>query len=196
MNEPVTLLQVVITALVTVVTALAPQLYSMYSRYRDSKDKEKQLEQEEEFKKDERKLTETEKLYREWENVVNGYVRQIESLRHLETENAELRPLLLKVALVQQENKQLKDDKEDWKDYADRLAQQLESANIIPLPFRRTPRDGDTQEKIKKISTKMKSVTAHGEDINKTAANDTIIDANSKAPHGQTISPADAASKG
>jgi hypothetical protein len=158
MDQPITLQQLIVTAIMTVITALAPQIYNIYARRQDSKDKEKEQESEGELRKVDQKLTETEKLYREWENVVNGYIKQIESLRYLETQNAELRPLVLKVALIQQENKQIKDDKEDWKDYADKLTRQLETHGIIPIPFRRTPRDGDTEEKMKTISRKMKTV--------------------------------------
>lgn len=154
MDQPITLWQLVTATLI----ALAPYFLDVYRRYRDSRDKEMEEETEQEIKKGEQRLTETEKLYREWENLSNGYAKQIESLRHLETENAELRPLLLKIALVQQENKQIKDDKEDWKDYADRLARQLEALGHIPHPFRRTPRDGDTGERMKTISRKMKAV--------------------------------------
>ena len=158
MSEPITLLQLILASIATIIAALSPQLYNIYARRQDSRDKEKEQQSEEKIKGSEQKLTETEKLYREWENVVNGYVRQIESLRHLETENAQLRPLILKIALVQQDNKQIRDDKEDWKDYADKLSRQLEASGIIPIPFRRTPRDGDTQEKLKTISRKMRTV--------------------------------------
>lgn len=184
MNEPVTLQQVLLTALGTVIAALAPQIYNIYVRYRDSKDKEREMEAAKEEREDSQKLTETEKLYREWENVANGYIRQIESLRHLEVENAALRPLQLKIALVQQENKQLKDDKEDWKDYSDRLARQLESMNVIPLPFRRTPRDGDTLDKIRPIKQKFESVQ---EDIATNTPTDTIIEAVRKSGDARPI---------
>ena len=64
MNEPITFQQLLFTAIGTVVAALAPQLYSIYARYRDSKDKENEQETEEEIRRGEQKLTETEKLYR------------------------------------------------------------------------------------------------------------------------------------
>lgn len=180
MNEPVTLQQVLITGIGVLIAALAPQLYNIYVRYKDSKDKERQLESEEEARKladdarrDEQKLSEQDKMFQQFDNLIKGYIRQIESLRHLEEENAALRPLVLKNALIQQENKQLKEDKEDWKTHAIRLSDQIEAMGQVPIPFRRTPRDGATQEKIKAIRTKMEAVE---EDIKLNTPTETILE--------------------
>lgn len=76
-----------------------------------------------------------------WERLANSYARQLENSRRLEEEAASLRPLVLKIALQDQDMKQIQEDKEDWKRYAKKLAKQLEDANIIPLPFKRYPSD-------------------------------------------------------
>lgn len=160
MEQPITLIQLLLTALVSIIVAVAPQVYNIYAKRRDSLDKQKELEMQRETTLEDKKLSETDKLYREWDNIVKQYVTLIESQRHLETENAQLRPLVLRNALIQQENKQLKDDKEDWKDYALKLVKQLEDANLVPIPFMRVPRDEeDTQEKIKTVSRKMKAIS-------------------------------------
>lgn len=130
-----------------VIIALAPYVYQFYARWRDSRDKVP-----------EQKMTETDKIYQAWEDIAEGYAKQIERLSAYETENRELRPLVLKVALQAQQIKMCRDDKEDWKDYAQKLAEQLESLGHIPHAFRRTPRDGDTDEKMKPISQKILAV--------------------------------------
>jgi len=80
-----------------------------------------------------------------WERVANGYAKQIETLRNLETENAELRPLVLKLALQAEAIKQTQRDKEDWKRYAEKLTKQVEDCGQMPIPFRRLPTsNGDT----------------------------------------------------
>ena len=144
-----------------VIVALAPYLYQIYARWRDSKDKEP-----------EQKINENEKQLQAWEDIAEGYAKQIERLRGLETENAELRPLLLKVALQAQDIKQCQDDKEDWKRYAGKLAKQLESHSIIPLPFRRTPQDEDTDSRLSRpVSDKVKAVQKIIKDNDKTVTN-------------------------
>jgi hypothetical protein len=86
-----------------------------------------------------------------WERVANGYAKQIESLEKLEKENAELRPLVLKLALQEEAIKQTVRDKEDWKRYSQKLYKQLEELGQIPMPFRRLPSDGDS-EKVKAVT--------------------------------------------
>lgn len=86
-----------------------------------------------------------------WVRLAQEYARQIESLKKLEVENSELRPLTLKLALQEKEMEQVHEDKEDWKRYAGKLVKQLEDAKIIPIPFRRYPGNGDS-EKIKAIT--------------------------------------------
>lgn len=85
------------------------------------------------------------------DRLFTEYDRQITNLRRVEDENRELRPLALKNAILERDILSCKEDKNDWKQYAIRLAKQLEENNIVPLPFRRTPTDGDTQEKIPTI---------------------------------------------
>jgi hypothetical protein len=89
-----------------------------------------------------------------WETLAQEYARQIEGMKKLEIENSELRPLVLKIAIQDRELLQTHEDKEDWKRYAGRLAKQLEGINHIPLPFRRTPSDNDT-DKFKAVSDKL-----------------------------------------
>jgi hypothetical protein len=86
-----------------------------------------------------------------WVKLAQEYARQIESLKGLERENSELRPLVLKIALQEKQMEQDKKDKADWKRYAETLIKQIEDLGQIPLPFRRLPSNGDTG--------KMKSVT-------------------------------------
>lgn len=88
-----------------------------------------------------------------WVKVSQEYVRQIESLKGLEVENASLRPLVLKVALMGENEKQLIEDKEDWKRYAMTLVEQVKEAGQMPIPFKRYPSaSGDTDRKMKPIS--------------------------------------------
>jgi hypothetical protein len=159
METPVTWTQLIIASVFILVTSLAPQLYQIYSRYRDSKDKEKAQRLEEERQEMEKE----DKTVQHWEKIAGEYARQIESLRRLETENAELRPLVLKNALLQQKVSQSEEDKEDWKAHANRLTAQLEEANVIPLPFRRIAHNGDTQERLKTISQKMRAIKDESE---------------------------------
>lgn len=74
-----------------------------------------------------------------WERLAKEYARLLENARKMEIENAELRPLVLKLALQDKDMQQFKEDKEDWKRYARKLATQLEEASIIPIPFQRYP---------------------------------------------------------
>lgn len=95
-----------------------------------------------------------------WERLGQEYARLLENTRRDEAELVQLRPLTLKIALQEKEMEQVKEDKEDWKRYAGKLEQQLKDANIIPIPFRRYPGNGDsekhkvvTQSKITAIRT-------------------------------------------
>ena len=80
------------------------------------------------------------------------YDRQTANLIRVEDEVRELRPLALRNAILERDIASCKDDKNDWKQYAIRLCKQIEDAGQVPLPFRRTPNDGDTQEKIAVIN--------------------------------------------
>lgn len=79
-----------------------------------------------------------------WVKLAQEYARQIESLKKLEVENSELRPLVLKLALQEKDTEQKERDKADWKRYAETLVQQIETCGQIPIPFRRMPSNGDT----------------------------------------------------
>ena len=132
-----------------IITILAPQLVQLYMKLQDIRASKPVKEAEAD-----------EKVFQAWANVAGEYARQVESLRRLEVENASLRPLALKVALIQQENVQMKEDKEDWKNYSLALVRQLEDNSIIPLPFQRMPHNGiHTREKLKTISDKVKAIT-------------------------------------
>jgi hypothetical protein len=158
-----------------VVIALAPYIVSVYSRWRDSSDSSKRLEGEQKAKEGEQKVNEFDKVLEGWEELANGYLKQIENLRYLETEAASLRPLTLKVALLQQENLQFKEDKEDWKAYSQRLCDQLEQLGHVPLAFRRTPKDGDTGERMRRVSRRMKAVPEAQQEIKKNGDQQTIL---------------------
>jgi hypothetical protein len=94
-----------------------------------------------------------------WVKLAGEYARQIESLKKLEVENAQLRPLVLKLALQEKQMEQDKKDKEDWKRYSQLLVKQLEDIDQIPLPFRRFPSNGDS-DKVKAITqNKMSPIT-------------------------------------
>lgn len=85
------------------------------------------------------------------EKLGNEYTRMLGTNRALEAELSALRPLTLKVALQEQQMKQTQKDKEDWKRYAEKLVEQLQANNIVPLPFRRLPSNGDS-DKFRAIS--------------------------------------------
>lgn len=98
-------------------------------------------------------------LSESWVKLAQEYQRQIESLKGLEVENASLRPLVLKLALQEEQMKQDKRDKEDWKRYSQSLIKQIEGANLIPVPFVRYV-NGDSQKvkTIRDTKDKMKPV--------------------------------------
>ena len=87
-----------------------------------------------------------------WERVGQEYARLIENYKAQEDELTALRPLTLRIAMQEQSINQAAEDKADWKRYAEKLSNQLEEHNIIPIAFRRLPSDGDTMEKIKTIT--------------------------------------------
>ena len=123
-----------------VLTVLAPQIFQIISNYQQHRAN--------------RSVTQSQAdvgVSEAWEKLAQEYARQIESLRRLEVENAELRPLMLKLALQEQDMKQVREDKEDWKRYASKLSKQIEGLGHVPIPFRRVPTDEDTNEKIKPI---------------------------------------------
>lgn len=81
-----------------------------------------------------------------------AYDRSLDTIKLQNEELAVVRPLTLKVVLQEQEKVQTQKDKEDWKRYAEKLVHQLEEHEVLPLPFRRYPTNGDSQRM--KIITK------------------------------------------
>lgn len=86
-----------------------------------------------------------------WERLGQEYQRMLDNHKAQEDELAALRPLTLKLAMQEQVIHQTDEDKSDWKRYAEKLAHQLEEHNIVPIPFRRLPSNGDS-EKMKAIT--------------------------------------------
>jgi hypothetical protein len=80
-----------------------------------------------------------------------AYGRALDTIKAQNEELAELRPVTLKIALQEQEKNQTQKDKDDWKRYAERLSQQLQEHDILPLPFRRLPPNGDS-DKVKAVT--------------------------------------------
>ncbi len=85
------------------------------------------------------------------EKLVEAYGRAMDTIKLQNEELAVLRPLTLKIAMQEQERSQTQRDKEDWKRYSEKLAHQLEEHEILPIPFRRYPPNGDSQ-KVKAIT--------------------------------------------
>ena len=171
METPVTLFQLIAAVVMTLVAALSPRLYDIYQARLQARKEARAQELEAEKAERTQNMEAGDKAISHWEKVAQEYARQIDTLRRVETEVAELRPLVLRNALLQQEITQVREDKEDWKAYALRLAAQLEEKNIIALPFRRTPHDDDAQEKLRTISEKMKAIKTESES-SKTATTD------------------------
>ena len=124
-----------------ILLVLIPQLFGLAKDWRAARAQEKQTESQE-------SVSMTQAQTENWERLVQNYAKQIESMQTLQNENAELRTLPLKLVIQEQEMKQCAEDKEDWKRYAQKLADQIKGFGQIPLPFRRTPSDGNTEEKI------------------------------------------------
>ena len=87
-----------------------------------------------------------EALSEAWERLGQEYARLLGNNKAQEDELAALRPLTLKIALQEQAMKQTAEDKNDWKIYAEKLVHQLEEHNIISIPFRRLPANGDSHK--------------------------------------------------
>ncbi len=85
------------------------------------------------------------------EKLSQAYDKSLETIKSQNEELSLLRPLTLKIAMQEQATAQTQKDKEDWKRYAEKLAIQLEEHEILPLPFRRLPPNGDSQ-KIKAVT--------------------------------------------
>lgn len=132
-----------------VIVVVIVQLAGIYNNYRNHKAQEPLVEAQADAAQSEG-----------WVKLAGEYARQIESLKKLEVENSELRPLVLKLALQEKDIEQKEKDKADWKKYSETLVKQIEEMGQIPLPFRRLPSNGDTgkhtvvtQSKIKAVKT-------------------------------------------
>lgn len=129
---------------------LAPQLFNIYNRYQQGR-----KEQREDALKEKQAEMDAEETT--WKRVISEYERTIQRANKLEQESEQLRPLALQNAVLEQKMKQCKEDKEDWKSHAERLDAQLQEHNIIPVPFKRNPRE-ETGETLKTVSRKMKTI--------------------------------------
>ncbi|MEO6564922.1 MAG: hypothetical protein ABIO63_02715 [Casimicrobiaceae bacterium] len=136
-----------------IITVALPQIISLLSKWRETETQRSMAK--EQVKAEEEKIKQTiipQMQTDAWERLIKQYQSQLEAMGLLQGENNELRKLPLQLVLKEEEMKQCKDDKEDWKRYANQLYEQVKELGQIPLPFRRTPSDGDTQEKIATIS--------------------------------------------
>jgi len=129
-----------------ILVVVIPQVFNLLKDFRATRAQEK-------IAKEQKEATVPQIQTENWERLVQNYAKQLEAMQRLQEENVELRKLPLKLALQEQEMKQCAEDKEDWKRYAQKLADQIKGFGQIPLPFRRTPSDGNTEEKIPAITT-------------------------------------------
>jgi len=133
----------------TLIGIIVLQLANMYNNYRTNKTNAPLVEAQAESA-----------IGEALEKLGQEYSRMLGTNKALEEELSALRPLTLKIALQEQAMKQTEDDKSDWKRYAEKLSHQLEEHEILPIPFRRYPSNGDS-EKMKTIrdtKDKMKPV--------------------------------------
>lgn len=139
---------------------LTVQLASIYNNYQNAKTAREQAQQNHPLVE-----AQAEKEISEgWTFVAQEYQRQITNLRGLETENAALRPLVLKVALQEEDIKQCQKDKEDWKGYAYELIEQVKSANLIPLPFvRHLNSDSQKMKAIRETKDRIRAINKENE---------------------------------
>ena len=136
-----------------IMTILLPQIYNIYNRYQEAQEKKRVIVQEAEEKERQAEATAGETT---WKRVVSEYERALSQVQRLEVEIGGLRPLALQNAVLEQKMKQCSEDKADWKDHAVRLEEQLKEHNIIPLPFKRNPREDTGEQNLKTVSRKMR----------------------------------------
>jgi hypothetical protein len=141
--------------LLALVGIIVVQLVNLYNNYQNAKTAREAAQQQHPLVE-----AQAEKEISEgWTFVAQEYQRQIQNLKGLETENASLRPLVLKLALQEEEMKQCQKDKEDWKGYSKELQVQIKSLNQIPLPFVRHINDESQKMKaIRDTKDKMKAI--------------------------------------
>jgi hypothetical protein len=73
-----------------------------------------------------------------------AYDRALNTIKSQDDELKGLRPLILEIALAKQTSIQTQHDKDDWKAHAMKLTEQLETAKITPLVFKRVSLEGDS----------------------------------------------------
>ena len=134
------------------------QLANMYNNYQTAKSAREIAERQVKLQEPLTDAQAEKELSESWVKLAQEYQRQIESLKKLEVENASLRPLVLKLALQEEQMKQDKKDIEDRRKYCQLLREQLEKAGQVPLPFIRNL-NGDS-DKFKTI-TKDKIESIH-----------------------------------
>lgn len=167
-ETPVTWTELIIAVIFVLVTTLSPQIYSIFKANKESKDKQREADTKEKERQDQIRIREKEmELSAEettWKRVISEYDRTIQRATNLEKELEQLRPLAIQNAVLEQKMKQCREDKEDWKAHAERLDSQLQEHNVVPIPFRRNPRE-ETGEAIKTISRKMKAIKEEHENV-------------------------------
>lgn len=167
-ETPVTFGGLLLASIFLIVVNFAPRIYDWLKLRAEIKERETQAKREAEARA---MQAEAEKDDKVWDRVVQEYERQIERNGKLEQENEQLRPLALANAILEQNIRLCREDKEDWKSHATSLEEQLMQNNIIPRPFKRLPREGDTQERLKTVSQKMKAIReTHAEENGKPAS--------------------------
>jgi hypothetical protein len=85
------------------------------------------------------------------EKLGQAFDRSLVTIKAQDDELSLLRPMTLKIAMQEQAMAQTQKDKEDWKRYSEKLVLQLQEHEILPIPFRRYPSNGDSQ-KVKAVT--------------------------------------------
>ena len=80
------------------------------------------------------------------EKLGQAFDRALVTIKAQDEELLLLRPMTLKIAMQEQAMSQTQKDKEDWKRYSEKLVLQLQEHEILPIPFRRYPSNGDSQK--------------------------------------------------
>lgn len=171
-ETPVTIGGLIIASAFLLVVNFAPRLYDWLKLRAEIKERERQAAREAETKAAQ---IENEKDDKVFDRVVTEYERQIERGNRLERELEQLRPLAIENAVMKQRLQLATEDKEDWKHHALLLEQQLRDNNVIPALFRRLHREGDTHEKIKTVSRKMKTIKDSNGNAEPSGGSPTII---------------------
>ena len=125
-----------------VIAVLVLQLANMYQAYQNRKSNEDKAKAESPLTNAQAESAMGDAL----DKLGQAYDRSLDTIKIQNEELLVLRPLTLRIVLLEQEKSQTQKDKEDWKRYSQKLVQQLEEHEILPIPFRRYPANGDTQK--------------------------------------------------